>query len=70
MVYRRCAIYFRAAYAQKLRAQYYEPGNQSRSLKVVWRRYHFPFTGDCYHTFLRLLQIEVPPDVWDIVGRE
>lgn len=70
MAYHRKAIFFRAAHAQKLKARYYETGNQSKCLKTVWRRYHFPFTGDCYHTFLRLLQIEVPADVWEIIGRE
>lgn len=70
MGYRRWSIYFRAAHAQNLKARYYEPGNQSKSLKRVWIKYHFPDTGNCYHTFIRLLKIEVPPDVWDIVGRE
>ena len=70
MVYRRRGIYFRAAKAQNLKARYYEPGNQSKSLKRVWIKYHFPATGDCYHTFIRLLQIEVPADVWAIIGRE
>lgn len=70
MIYIRRAIFFRAAHAQKLKARYYEPCNQSKCLKMIWRRYHFPFTGDCYQTFRRLLKIEVPPEIWDIVGRE
>lgn len=70
MGYHRRSIYFRAAYAQKIKARYYEPGVQSKCLKTIWRKYHFPFTGDCYHTFLRLLKIEVPADVWILIGRE
>ena len=70
MAYHRVGIFFRAAFAQKLKARYYEPRNQSKTLKRVWIKYHFPVTGDCYHTYLRLLKIEVPQEVWDIVGRE
>ena len=35
---------------------HHERGNQSRSLKQVWRRYAQPELGICYHTFLRYLK--------------
>lgn len=42
--------------ARELVRTHYEPGNQSRSLKQVWRRYAVPELGVCYNTFLRLVR--------------
>ena len=42
--------------ARELVRAHYEPGNQSRSLKQVWRRYAVPEMGVCYNTFLRLIK--------------
>lgn len=39
--------------AREIAAEHYEPGNQSRSLKQVWRKYAAPELGVCYRTFLR-----------------
>lgn len=44
--------------AAALARLHYESGNQSRSLKQVWRRYAQPELGICYHTFLRYLKAE------------
>ena len=42
--------------ARDLMRAHYEPGNQSRSIKYVWRRYALPEMGVCYNTFLRLVR--------------
>lgn len=33
----------------------YEPGNQSRCYKAIWRRHIWPVYGVCYRTFLEYL---------------
>lgn len=45
--------------AKKIAAQYYEAGNQSKSLKGVWRRYIVPEMGIDYRTFLRYLKTKI-----------
>lgn len=45
--------------AKKIAAQYYEPGNQSKSLKAVWRRYIVPEMAIDYRTFLRYLKKKI-----------
>lgn len=46
----------RAQRARQIAAQHYEPGNQARSLKQVWRHYARPEMGICYRTFLRYVR--------------
>lgn len=41
--------------ACELMRQHYEPGNQARNLKQVWRCYAHPQMGIGYRTFLRLV---------------
>lgn len=43
---------FRALHVWEFACPYYEPGNQARSLKQVWRRFVKPRMGICYRTFL------------------
>lgn len=38
-------------------AAHYEPGNQARCYKAVWRRWIEPEFGVCYRTYLNLLGI-------------
>ena len=45
--------------AKKIAAQYYESGNQSKSLKAVWRRYIVPEMGIDYRKFLRYLKMKI-----------
>ena len=47
----------RARMAQKIAAKHYEEGNQSKSLKAVWRRFIEPQMGICYATFLAYLKM-------------
>ncbi len=46
---------------KSLTRQYYEPGNQSRCYKFVWRRYVYPEFGIHYRTYLRLIGAEEEP---------
>lgn len=39
----------------------YEPGNQARCYKAVWRRYVWPEYRICYRTFREYLGIPTPP---------
>lgn len=47
---------WRIGQACEIARQHYEPGNQSRSLMQVWRRWVNPTMGICYRTFLRYLR--------------
>lgn len=38
--------------------RHYEPGNQSRCYKAVWRRWIYPEFGVSYWTYLRLMGLE------------
>jgi hypothetical protein len=46
---------------QDLAARYYEPGRQDRCYKWVWKRHIAPIYGFGYRTFLRYLNVNVPP---------
>lgn len=37
---------------QEIVAMHYEPGNQAKCYKAVWRNYVFPVYPCCYMTFL------------------
>lgn len=50
----------RARQARRLAAAHYEPGNQARCLKQVWRRWALPEMGISYRTFIRYLSL--PPE--------
>lgn len=41
-----------------LTALHYEPGNQARCYKAVWRRWVYPEFGICYRTYLSLIGID------------
>lgn len=49
----------RAARAQCIARQHYEPGNQSRCLKTVWRCYVEPELGVGYRTFLNYMKTDI-----------
>jgi hypothetical protein len=44
---------------QELTDKYYEPENQAKSKKMVWRQYIYPRFGVCYNSYLRYLGEEV-----------
>jgi hypothetical protein len=44
---------------QAIARQYYEPGNQSKSYRQVWRRYVYPVYPCHYVTFMRYMN--TPP---------
>lgn len=46
----------RRSEARRLAMTYYEPGNQARSLKYVWRHFAEPQLGIGYRTFLRYIR--------------
>lgn len=47
----------RAEILRELAARHYEPGNQSRCYKAVWRRWVNPMYPMCYRTFLNYLSM-------------
>lgn len=47
----------RAQMAQKIAAQHYEAGVQSKSLHAVWKHFIKPQMGVCYATFLAYLKM-------------
>lgn len=46
----------RRSEARRLAMAHYEPGNQARSLKYVWRHFAEPQLGIGYRTFLRYIR--------------
>lgn len=48
----------RAAQIRSIAREHYEPGNQSRCHRQVWRRYVQPVYGICYKTYLMYLRLE------------
>ncbi len=38
--------------AREITQKHYEPGNQSKSFKAVWRNYIFKIMGISYRTYL------------------
>ncbi|AGB29736.1 hypothetical protein Prede_2599 [Prevotella dentalis DSM 3688] len=47
----------RAKKIRELTQRYYEPGNNQRCYKAVWRKYVYPVYPMCYHTYLTYLGI-------------
>lgn len=42
--------------------RHYEAGNQRKCYKAVWRSYVYPLYKIDYRTYLRLLDIPLPPE--------
>ncbi len=51
----------RAKNIRELTERYYEPGNNARCYKRIWRRYIYPIYPMSYWTYLRYLGIPTPP---------
>lgn len=57
----------RAQAVRRLASVYYEPGNQGRCHKSVWRNYVYPEYGICYRTYLKYVRADDdgdPPPRW------
>lgn len=52
----------RARAIRRITEEHYEPGNQARCYKAVWRKYIYPTFGICYNTYLAYLGVPVPPE--------
>lgn len=52
----------KAEQLRRLTKKYYEEGNQSKCYKAVWRNYVYPLYKIDYRTYLRLLDIPLPPE--------
>lgn len=46
---------------RKITERYYEPGNNARCYKAVWRMYINPIYPMCYRTYLNYLNIPTEP---------
>lgn len=53
----------RARAVRRLSDVYYEPGNQSRCHKSVWRNFVYPEYGICYRTYLSYVRASDEPPV-------
>lgn len=53
MAYNRKNYLKRAKAIQEIVKQYYEPENQAKCMKAVWRKYIHNQFGMCYMTFLK-----------------
>lgn len=45
-----------------LAAEHYEPGNQSKCYRAVWRKHIEPKYGICYRTFLNYINEPLPKE--------
>lgn len=43
-------------------AEHYEPGNQSKCYRAVWRKHIEPKYGICYRTFLNYINEPLPKE--------
>ena len=55
----------RAKNIRQLTERYYEPGNNARCYKRIWKRYIYPIYPMSYWTYLRYLGIPTPPPGYD-----
>lgn len=58
----------RAKRIKVLTERHYEPGNNAKCYKSVWRRYVYPVYPMCYRTYLNYLSI--PLDRQEPVARQ
>lgn len=49
----------------ELTQEHYEPGNQSKCYRAVWRKYIEPKYGICYRTYLNYIGEPTPPNEED-----
>ncbi len=61
MTYNKRGYIIRARNIQQIVASHYEPGNQQKCLKSVWRRYIHPQFGLSYRSFLQYCKVDLPP---------
>ncbi len=54
------STYDRVKLIKALTEQHYEPGNNAKCYKVVWKKYIYPIYPMCYRTYLNYLNI--PPE--------
>jgi hypothetical protein len=59
MSYNKRGYRVRAKLMQEITDKHYEPENQAKSKKMVWKQYIYPYFGVCYNSYLRYLGEEV-----------
>lgn len=62
MAYNRGGYYLRAKRIQEITAQHYEPENQARCKKQIWKKYIYPEFGMCYETYLKYQGVALPKE--------
>lgn len=60
MAYNKKGYYIRARLIQDITAKYYEPENQSKCYKMVWKTHIFPSFGISYRTYLKYCKVRQP----------
>ena len=58
MAYNKNGYNQRAKAIQEITNQYYEPENQAKCYRQVWRKYIYPQFGVGYVSFLRYLKVK------------
>jgi len=62
MAYNKKGYFIRARVIQRIVQQNYEPENQAKCLKSVWRHYVYPQWGIGYRAFLKYTKVESPKE--------
>lgn len=58
MAYNKKGYQQRAWIIQSITSQHYEPENQAKCKKAVWRKHIYPAYGICYRTYLAYLKVK------------
>ena len=62
MAYNKKGYYLRARMIQEVTAEYYEPENQARCHKAVWKAQILPRFGIGYRAYLNYCKVDVPEE--------
>lgn len=62
MAYNKKGYYIRAKLIQEITSHYYEPENQSKSHKMVWKTQIHPRFGIGYRAYLNYCKVSLPED--------
>ncbi len=62
MAYNKKGYNIRARRMQEITKEHYEPENQSKCYRQVWKKHIFPLFGIGYRSYLRYIKVEVPKE--------
>lgn len=61
-MYNKKGYNIRARTIQEITEKHYEPENQAKCYRQVWRKHIYPLLGIGYRSYLRYLKVETEPE--------